>query len=207
MKIKRVIEDLIFFKFKTIIIVKIYLGISLELLRTVWGQFIFRQFLDLAYISSQDLQAPSYVVSANYRVLICCTCHFQGGSLCFSCFCLLVFSVSNFCSGKRGRWQTLFQAQLISRAVGREGRCKQITLVCVRIVSATPGLPCSRHVCFPCLHCLGSRLLCKELSEAGPGLYALPMSKLLRFRYSGTPQRCRLGWPCVLCPSRSKQLR
>ena len=42
MKIKRVIEDLIFFKFKTIIIVKIYLGISLELLRTVWGQFIFR---------------------------------------------------------------------------------------------------------------------------------------------------------------------
>ena len=56
-------------------------------------------------------------------------------------------------------------------------------------------------MCFPCLHCLGSRLLCWELSEPGPGLYALPRSKSLRFRYSGSPQRCRLGWACVLCPS------
>ena len=61
--------------------------------------------------------------------------------------------------------------------------------------------PRSRCVCFPCLHCLGSRLLCQELSEASPGLYALPRSKPLRFRYSGTPQRCRISWACVLCPS------
>ena len=60
--------------------------------------------------------------------------------------------------------------------------------------------PHSRHVCFPSLHCLGSRLLCQELSEAGPGLYALPRSKLLRFGYSGSPQGCRLGRACVLCP-------
>ena len=59
----------------------------------------------------------------------------------------------------------------------------------------------SRSVCFPGLCCSGSRLLCRELSEAGPGLYALPRSKPLRFRYSGTPQRCRLSWACVLCPS------
>ena len=38
-----------------------------------------------------------------------------------------------------------------------------------------------------------------ELSEAGPGLRALP--KLLRFRFSGAPQMHRLGWACVLCPS------
>ena len=61
--------------------------------------------------------------------------------------------------------------------------------------------PRSWHVCFPCLHCLGSRLLCRELSETGPGLYALPRSKPLRFRFSGMPQRCKLGWACVLCPS------
>ena len=61
--------------------------------------------------------------------------------------------------------------------------------------------PRSQCVCFPCLHCLGSRLLCQELSEAGPGLHALPRSKPLRFRYSGTPQRRRLSWACVLCPS------
>ena len=61
--------------------------------------------------------------------------------------------------------------------------------------------PHSQHVCFPCLHCLGSRLLCQELSEASPGLYALPRSKPLRFRYSGSPQRCRLSWARVLYPS------
>ena len=61
--------------------------------------------------------------------------------------------------------------------------------------------PRSRRVCFPCLHCLGSRLLCWELSKASPGLYALPRSKPLRFRHSGSPQRRRLGWACVLCPS------
>ena len=59
--------------------------------------------------------------------------------------------------------------------------------------------PRSRSVCFPCLHCSGFRLLCRELSDAGPGLHALPRSKPLRF--SGTPQRCRLGWACILCPS------
>ena len=90
-------------------IVKIYLGLSLVLLWAVWGQFIFRQFLGLAYIS-QDLQAPSYVVGTNYRVLIYCTCHFQGGFLCFSVFCALVCLVSDFCPDTRGRWWTHFQA-------------------------------------------------------------------------------------------------
>ena len=44
MKIKTVIEDLKSkkFKIKKMIIVKIYLGIILELLRAVWGQFSFR---------------------------------------------------------------------------------------------------------------------------------------------------------------------
>ena len=61
--------------------------------------------------------------------------------------------------------------------------------------------PRSWCVCFPCLYCLGYSLLCREPSEAGPGLYALPRSKLLWFRHSGSPQRRRLGWACVLCPS------
>jgi len=39
MKIKEVIENL---KIKKMIVVKIYLGISLELLQAVWGQFSFR---------------------------------------------------------------------------------------------------------------------------------------------------------------------
>ena len=40
-----------------------------------------------------------------------------------------------------------------------------------------------------------------ELSKAGPGFHALPRSKPLRFRHSGSPQRHRLGWACILCPS------
>ena len=56
-------------------------------------------------------------------------------------------------------------------------------------------------MCFPSLYCSGSRLLCWELSEVGPGLHGLSRSKLLRFRFSGTPQRHRLGWAFVLCPS------
>ena len=90
---------------------------------------------------------------------------------------------------------------LFSRAVGREECCKQITLVCAPSVSATLGLPTLMACVLFRLHCLGSRLLCQELSEAGPGLYALSRPKLLMFRYSGTPQRCRLCWACVLCPS------
>ena len=59
----------------------------------------------------------------------------------------------------------------------------------------------SWRVCFPGLPCSGSRLLSGELSKAGPGLRALPRSKPLRFRFSGTPQRHRVGWTWVLCPS------
>ena len=51
------------------------------------------------------------------------------------------------------------------------------------------------------LGCSGSSLLYWELSEAGPGLHATPRFKPLRFRHSGSPQRHRLGWACVLCPS------
>ena len=90
---------------------------------------------------------------------------------------------------------------MFSPPVGREGRCKQITLVCAHSTSATLGLPpLTAHVPL-CRHCSGSRLLHQEPSVAGPGLLAPPRSKPLRFRHSGSPQRRRLGWACVLCPS------
>ena len=53
----------------------------------------------------------------------------------------------------------------------------------------------------PCPHCSGSRLLLQETSEASLGLHAPPRSMPLRFRHSGSPQRHRLRWACVLCPS------
>ena len=39
-----------------------------------------------------------------------------------------------------------------------------------------------------------------ELSKVGPGLHAFPRSKLHRFWFSGTLQRHRLSWACILCP-------
>ena len=68
--------------------------------------------------------------------------------------------------------------------------------------------PGSRCVCFHSLHCSGSRLLCQELSEAGPGLSALRRSKPFRFRFSGIPylggvpnnrewwRPCQVGMAC-----------
>ena len=122
-------------------IVKIYLGLFLVLLRAEWGQFIFRQFLGPAYIS-QDLQASSYVVSTNNRVLIYCTCHLQGGSLCFSFFCLLVSSMSDFCPDTSGRWWTLFLGSLVQLCCGEGGTLQtNNTGVCSQCLSHTGPAP------------------------------------------------------------------
>ena len=89
---------------------------------------------------------------------------------------------------------------MFSRAVGREGHHKQIPLACVGStgsnVWATLGLP-------PLTACVLSpstllRLLA-ALQGAGLELRALPRPKPLKFRFSGTPQRSRLGWACILC--------
>ena len=135
-------------------------------------------------------------------ILICCTCHLQSSSLClFGFFCLQMSSVSNFRPDTRGRRWSLVEAHLFNNAVGREEHCKQISLACVgsaHTVWATLGLP-------PLVVCVFSQSTLLRLQVAvqgaGPGLHALPRSKLLRFRFSGTPQRHRLGWACVLCPS------
>ena len=122
-------------------IVKVYLGLSLVLLWAVWGQFTFGQFLGLACIS-QDLQAPSYVVGTNDRVLIYCTCHFQGSSLCFSFFCLLVSSVSVFRPDTSGRWWTLFLSSLVQSRCGEGGMLQtNNTGVCSQCLSHTGPAP------------------------------------------------------------------
>ena len=88
---------------------------------------------------------------------------------------------------------------MFSHAVRWEEHCKQISLACVHSDSATLGLP----LLVACVLSQSTllRLLCWELPDAGPGLHALPRSKPLRFRFSGTPQRYRLCWACILCPS------
>ena len=58
------------------------------------------------------------------------------------------------------------------------------------------------HVCaFPVYTAQAPGCSAGEMSKAGPVLHAFPRFKLLRFGFLGTPQRRRLCWACVLCPS------
>ena len=88
---------------------------------------------------------------------------------------------------------------MFSRAAGREGRCRQMSLACVgstRSVPATLGLHPAHGVCAS----PSTRLRVQAaLQGAGPELRAFPRPQPFRFRFSGTPQRRRLGWACVLC--------
>ena len=80
---------------------------------------------------------------------------------------------------------------MFGRAVGREGHCRQMSLACVGSTCSVPAtlvLPPQRQGVLSRLHCSGSWLLYRE--------WAL---RCLRFQFSGTPQKCRLGWACVLC--------
>ena len=90
----------------------------------------------------------------------------------------------------------LFFGSLVQSPCGEGGMLQpNNTGVCSQCLSHTgPALAQGAHSS-------GSRLLCWEPSEAGPGLHAPPRSKPLRFRHSDSPQRCRLAWACVLCPS------
>ena len=130
-------------------IVKIYLRFSLVVLWAVWGQFIFRQFLGLAYIS-QDPQAPSYVIGTNDRVLIYCTCHFQGGSLCFSFFCLLVSSVSDFHPDTKEAVVDTFLGSLVQSCCGEGGTLQtNNTGVCLQCLDHTGFAPTHSLCAFP----------------------------------------------------------
>ena len=56
--------------------------------------------------------------------------------------------------------------------------------------------PVQRCLCFPRLHCSGSRLL-----------YMGRVLHLVWFQFSGTPQKCGFGCTCVLCLPRPERLR
>jgi len=92
--------------------------------------------------------------------------------------------------------------------VAREEHCKQISLAYegnAHNVWATLGL----LLLMACVLSQSTLLrlqvaLQVELSEVGSGLHVLLRSKLLRFSFSGIPQRHRLSWACVLCPFQAR---
>ena len=104
--------------------------------------------------------------------------------------------MSDFCPETRGVVVDTFLGSLVQLRCGEGGMLQtNNTGVCSQCLSHTGPDPARSA------HSSGSRLLRREPSKAGPGLHAPPRSKLLRFRHSGSPQRCRLRWACVLCPS------
>ena len=72
---------------------------------------------------------------------------------------------------------------------------------CAQCLGHTGFAPAHGVCAFPVYTVQAPGCSAEELSKAGPGLRARPRSKLLRFRFSGSPQRHGLGWACVLSPS------
>ena len=69
---------------------------------------------------------------------------------------------------------------------------------CFQCLSNT-GFASAHEVCaFPIYTAQASGCSACELSKMGPGLHALPRSKHFRFRFLGTPERCRLGCSSLL---------
>ena len=90
------------------------------------------------------------------------------------------------CCGEGGTLQT--------NITGLCGECSQC-------LGHTGFAPAHGTCAFPVYTAQAPGCSAGELSKVGPGLCALPMSKPLRFRFLGTPQRHRLSWASVLCPS------
>ena len=127
------------------------------------------------YFFSRSIGPFQCLVNVNYRILICCLCHFQSGSPFFVYFgflCLQDSSVSDFPPDTRGQRWPLVEDHLFSCVVGREGHCKQIPLACSGECSQWMDLirfaTAQGSMFFPGLHCSGSRVLCRGTVPSGP---------------------------------------
>ena len=69
-------------------------------------------FCSSLYLFSRSVGPHQFIVSVNYRILICCICHFCSGSLFFVYFgflCLQFSPVSHFCLAQRVEGGHLFR--------------------------------------------------------------------------------------------------
>ena len=105
-------------------------------------------------------------------------------SICSSLQCLI------YALTQAGRGGLLFRFTIQS-CCGEGGALQtNVTGVCGSTCSvpATLSLPPLTGVCFPRLHCSGSRLLYRNRALS-----------CMWFQFSGTPQKRRLNWACILC--------
>ena len=99
----------------------------------------------------------------------------------------------------------IYLGSLVQLCCGDGGTLQtNITGMCVECSQCLvhTGFAPTHGVCaFPVYTAQAPGCSARELSKVGPGLRALPRSTLLRCRFCGTPQRHRLSWVYVLCPS------
>ena len=95
-------------------------------------------------------------------------------------------SLVQYCCGDRGTLQTNIT-----------GMCGE----CLQYLGHTGFASAHGSCAFPIYTSQALGCSARELPEAGPGLCAFPRSKPLRFSFLGSPQRGRLRWACVFCPS------
>ena len=140
--------------------------------------------------------------------LIFCTCHFQGGSLCFSFLCLLVSSVSDFHPDTKGAVVDTFSGSLVQSRCGEGGTLQTnntgMWLQCLGHTGPAPAhgtralpahtaqaLGCSAgNRLRPALGCMplpglshsgsGTEVVLRGTDSVGPVFCALPRSEQLR---------------------------
>ena len=163
------------------------------------------------YLFSRSIGPFQCLVNVNYRFLICCTCHFQSGSLFF------VYFGSSFCKSLQCLISALTQGGKVGHLFrlscsvvlwgGRNTAEKYHWRVWRVLTVSRPHWVCphSQSVCFPSLHCSGCSagnclmraLVCMHfpgLSHSGSGSQVL---------HKGTD----LVGPAFCTRSRSEQLR
>ena len=98
-----------------------------------------------------------------------------------------------------------FLGSLVQSCCGEGGTLQaNITGMCgeySQCLSHTRFAPTHGVCAFPVYTAQAPGCSAGEPSKAGPGVRALPRSKPLRFRFLHTPQRHKLVWACILCPS------
>ena len=131
-------------------------------------------------------------------ILICCTGPFWSDSLCLFGFCLpsLLCLISTL--AQAGGGDLLFRFASSVQSCYGDGAADRYRCVWGALPVFRPHWVCRVQgcLCFPRLHCSGSRMLYMERAL-----------RCVRFQFSGTPEKRGLSWACLFraFPGRAAQ--
>ena len=190
MKIKGVIKNLNLKKLKSDNIKNISRNFSGAVVSSVGSVQFQRATCSSLHLFSRSIGPLQCLVDVNYRVLICCTCHFQSGSLLFilaSSVCKSLQCLNSILTqGCKGGHSLRLTCSVVLWG-GRDAANKYPR--CVWGVLAVSGPHRHAHgvYAFPVYTAQAPGYSAGEVSRAGPWLSACSRPKPLRFRFSGAP--------------------